>query len=174
MAVSADDQTARFRALALPLLGYLHRLALALSPNRARADDLVQDTYLRALRYFASYQGDDFRAWMAAIMRNIHRTKAPPPSVSTDDEWLATLPDPAPNPEQSALTAERAQRLRGLMAALPEALREVLILREYGELSYAQIAETLSIPLGTVMSRLARARDDLRKAWLSPHDGSVT
>jgi RNA polymerase sigma-70 factor (ECF subfamily) len=168
------DQTARFRALALPLLGYLHRLALALTSNRSRADDLVQETYLRALRYFESYQGEDFKAWMAAIMRNIHRTKTAPAPVSTEDEWLAALPDPAPNPEQTAVTAERAQRLRGLVAGLPETLREVLILREYGDLSYSQIAGMLSIPTGTVMSRLSRARDDLRKAWLAAHDGSVT
>jgi RNA polymerase sigma-70 factor (ECF subfamily) len=135
MADSAD-QTARFRTLALPVLGYLHRLALALTMNRSRADDLVQETYLRALRYFASYQGDDFKP--------------------------------------SALTAERAQALRGLLAKLPENLREVLILREYGDLSYSQIAATLSIPVGTVMSRLSRARDDLRKAWLAAHEGGVT
>lgn len=174
MAASGDQQTVRFRVLALPLLGYLHRLALALTTNRTRADDLVQETYLRALRYFSSYQGDDFRAWMAAIMRNIHRTRTPPAPISTDDEWLTALPDPAPNPEQTAQSAERTQQLRALMAGLPEALREVLVLREYGDLSYGQIANMLSIPTGTVMSRLSRARDELRKAWLSAHDGSVT
>ena len=174
MAAPGDQQTARFRALALPLLGYLHRLALALTANRTRADDLVQETFLRALRYFESYQGDDFKAWMAAIMRNIHRSRTPPAPVSTDDEWLTALPDPAPNPEQTAVSAECAQRLRLLLAGLPEALREVLVLREYGDLSYAQIAAMLSIPTGTVMSRLSRARDDLRKAWLSGHDGGVT
>jgi RNA polymerase sigma-70 factor, ECF subfamily len=174
MAASGDQQTARFRALALPLLSYLHRLALALTSNRSRADDLVQETYLRALRYFASYQGEDFKPWMAAIMRNIHRTKSAPAPVSTEDEWLAQLPDPAPNPEQCALSAERALQLRGLLAGLPEALREVLILREYGDLSYSQIANMLAIPTGTVMSRLSRARDDLRKAWLSAHDGRLT
>jgi RNA polymerase sigma-70 factor, ECF subfamily len=174
MAASSDQQTARFRALALPLLSYLHRLALALTANRSRADDLVQETYLRALRYFASYQGEDFKPWMAAIMRNIHRTKSAPAAISTEDEWLAQLPDPAPNPEQTAVTAERAQQLRALMAGLPEALREVLILREYGDLSYSQIANMLAIPTGTVMSRLSRARDDLRNAWLSAHDGSLT
>lgn len=145
-----------------------------MTSNRTRADDLVQETYLRALRYFYSYQGEDFKAWMASIMRNIHRTKTSPAPVSTEDEWLAELPDPAPNPEQNALNADRARHLRALMAALPEALREVLILREYGDLSYSQIADMLSIPTGTVMSRLSRARDDLRKAWLAAHDGSVT
>ena len=174
MAASGDEQTARFRALALPQLSYLHRLALALTANQTHADDLIQETYLRALRYFHSYQGEDFRPWMAAIMRNIHRTKTTPTPISTEDDWLAQLPDPAPNPEQNALNADRAQRLRGLVAALPGALREVLILREYGELSYSQIAAMLAIPPGTVMSRLSRARDDLRKAWLAAHDGSLT
>jgi RNA polymerase sigma factor (sigma-70 family) len=174
MAEPDADQTARFRALALPLLGYLHRLALALTGNRTRAEDLVQETFVRALRYFSTYQGDDFRAWMAAIMRNLHRTRTAPAPLSTDEEWLAELPDPAPNPEQTALTADRARHLRALVAALPDSLREVLLLREYGGLSYSQIATTLAIPTGTVMSRLSRARDDLRKAWFSSHDGSVT
>jgi RNA polymerase sigma-70 factor, ECF subfamily len=168
------DQTARFRELSLPHLRYMHRLALALCASRTGADDLVQETYLRALRYFASYQGEDFRAWMAAIMRNIHRSKTPPAALSTDDEWLATLPDPAPTPEQTALSADRARHLRALLAALPESLKEVLILREYGEFSYAQIATMLAVPAGTVMSRLARARENLRKAWLAAHDGSLT
>lgn len=172
MAGSGDDQSTRFRALSLPLLGYLYRLALALTGNQASADDLVQETYLRALRYFASYQGEDLRPWMAAIMRNLHRDKAVPAQVSTDDEWFAQLPDPAPNPEQVVLNADRARHLRTLVAALPEALREVLILREYGGLSYGQIATALAIPTGTVMSRLSRARDDLRKAWFSAHDGN--
>ena len=174
MATSTEDQTACFRALSLPLLAYLRRLALVLTGNGTRADDLVQETYLRALRYFTSYQGEDFRAWMAAIMRNLHRTKTPPAPVSTDDEWFAELPDPSPNPEQTALRADSARHLQALVAALPEALREVLIMREYGEQSYAQIASSLAIPTGTVMSRLSRARDDLRRAWLATHEGSAT
>jgi RNA polymerase sigma-70 factor (ECF subfamily) len=89
-----------------------------------------------------------------------------------DEEHLGQLPDAAPDPEQVAMASERARRLRALIADLPENLREVLILRDFGDLSYAQIAETLAIPIGTVMSRLARAREGLRKAWI--HDGQLT
>jgi RNA polymerase sigma-70 factor, ECF subfamily len=170
----ADELRARFRALALPLLAPMYRLALALTGSRPRAEDLVQETYLRALKYFPSYQGEDFKAWMTAIMRNLHRTQfsAAIPVDNDNEERLAALPDPSPNPEQAMLSADRSQHLRRLIAALPESLREVLVMREFADLSYAQIATILAVPAGTVMSRLARARESLRKAWVR-HDGSV-
>ena len=90
-----------------------------------------------------------------------------PTRAAIDDEWLHQIPDPALNPEQTVLAREGDARLRGLVAALPEALREVLVLREFGELSYTQIASVLEVPVGTVMSRLSRARDNLRVAWLA-------
>ncbi len=167
-----DPERSQFRAMALPLLTYLHRLALALTGNKPRAEDLVQETYARALKYFPSYHGGDFKAWMAAIMRNLHASSGHQRPPMEDEEYLAQVPDAAPNPEQAAMASDRARRLRALIADLPESLREVLILREFGDLSYAQIAETLAIPTGTVMSRLARAREGLRKAWI--HDGQLT
>jgi RNA polymerase sigma-70 factor (ECF subfamily) len=167
----ADESRERFRALALPLLPNMHRLALALTGNRSCAENLVQETYLRALKYFGSYQGEDFRAWMAAIMRNLHRGQGPTPMSTNDEDSLAALPDPSPGPEQVLLAADQAERLRRLIAALPEGLREVLVMREFGDLSYAQIAAILAVPAGTVMSRLARARENLRKSWLTANDG---
>jgi RNA polymerase sigma-70 factor (ECF subfamily) len=166
-----DDRAARFRALVLPELAYLYRLGVALTGSRQASEDLVQECVLRALRYFDSYNGDGFRAWMATIMRNVNRDRPRINPVAANDEWLHSLPDPAPNPEQLALSKDSASRLRGMVAALPEALREVLVLREFGNLSYAQIATTLKLPIGTVMSRLSRAREDLRKAWLTKEDG---
>ncbi|HTJ91426.1 MAG TPA: sigma-70 family RNA polymerase sigma factor [Acidocella sp.] len=129
----ADELHARFRALALPLLPSMYRLALALTGSRPRAEDLVQETYLRALKYFPSYQGEDFKAWMTAIMRNLHRTQfsAAIPVDNDNEERLAALPDPSPNPEQAMLSADRSQQLRRLIAALPESLREVLVMREF-------------------------------------------
>ena len=173
--ILADESRARFRALALPLLPNMHRLALALTGNKARAEDLVQETYLRALKYFYAYQGGDFRAWMAAIMRNLHRNQiSAAMAMDNDEERLEAVPDPAPDPEQALLSLDRSQQLRRLIAALPEGLRDVLVLREFGDLSYAQIAAMLAVPAGTVMSRLARARESLRKAWVGAHDGSTT
>jgi RNA polymerase sigma-70 factor (ECF subfamily) len=166
-----DDRAARFRILVLPLLPYLNRLGCALSGSRRSAEDLVQESVLRGLRYFDTYRGDDFRAWMAAIMRNLNRDQPKRTPIPIDEEWIEQVPDPALDPEQIILAHDRAARLRTLIKALPETLREVLVLREFAELSYAQIASTLEVPIGTVMSRLSRARDDLRVAWLAANDG---
>jgi RNA polymerase sigma-70 factor (ECF subfamily) len=94
--------------------------------------------------------------------------------MDNNEERLAELPDPSPNPEEAMLSADRSRHLRQLIAALPESLREILVMREFADLSYAQIATILAVPAGTVMSRLARARDSLRKAWVSSHNGPVT
>ena len=171
MEAASDDQAARFRALVLPELVYLHRVANAIVSNRHAAEDLVQDSVLRGLHYFQSYRGESFRAWMATIMRNIACERRAVPSAALDDEWIDQMPDTAPDPEERAIEAERAARLRKAVSNLPDTLREVLVLREFAELSYAQIAATLSLPTGTVMSRLSRARDDLRKVWLANNDG---
>jgi RNA polymerase sigma factor (sigma-70 family) len=169
--VADDDRAARFRALVLPELGYMYRLGMALTGSRPASEDLVQECVLRALRYFDSYNGDGFRAWLAAIMRNVNRDRPRMKLAAANDEWLHNIPDPAPDPEQLVLKKDNAAKLRGMVAALPEAQREVLVLREFGNLSYTQIATTLKLPVGTVMSRLSRARDDLRKAWLTKEDG---
>ncbi len=141
----------------------MHRLARVLTADPARAEDLVQETYLRALRYFDTYQGErDIRAWLFAILRNLHRERRPPdaaPLVEAD-----AVADPAPDPETVAIASDRARRLRGAIAALPDPAREVLMLREFAGLSYAAIAAELGVPEGTVMSRLARARAQLREA----------
>ena len=163
-----------FRALLLPELGYLRRVGLALTGNQAEADELVQETVLRALRYFGSYKGDGFKPWIAAIMRNVHRDRPMTRPVPADDKWLESLADSAPDPEQQALAKDNSTRLRRLVAALPETLREILVMREFAELSYAQIATALDIPVGTVMSRLSRARDDLRTAWLAGEDKAAS
>jgi RNA polymerase sigma-70 factor, ECF subfamily len=169
--MAEEDRATRFRALVLPELGGLRRLGIALTGSRQAGEDLVQESVLRALRYFDSYKGDGFRAWMAAIMRNAHRDQPRMKPVAAEDTWLESIPDPAPNPEQLAVAKDNAERLRGMVAALPEALREVLVLREFGGLSYTQIATALEMPVGTVMSRLSRAREDLRAAWLAKEGG---
>jgi RNA polymerase sigma-70 factor (ECF subfamily) len=169
--VAEGENAARFKSLVLPELVYLRRLGLALTASRPAADELVQESVLRALRYFDGYKGENFRAWMAAIMRNVHRDQPRAVATPVDDEIMQAIPDTAPDPEQAALSKSNASRLRGLVAALPETLREVLILREYGNLSYAQIATALRVPVGTVMSRLSRAREDLRAAWLEGERG---
>jgi RNA polymerase sigma factor (sigma-70 family) len=176
LAATGEDHTRRFQALLLPELGYLRRVGLALTGSRAEADELVQETVLRALRYFGGYKGDGFKPWMAAIMRNAYRDRRRPMAcaVAADDQQIQGIADSAPDPEQQALAKDNSTRLRGLIAALPDALREILVLREFAGLSYAQISVALGIPVGTVMSRLSRARDDLRIAWLADDDKAAS
>ncbi len=162
--VLAREEAERFGVLARPALAPLHRLARALCADRARADDLVQETFVRALRYFGGYQGGDIRAWLAAIMRNLHRGGFTAGPATVD---LAAVEEPAApgrDPEQAAIRAEEDARLRRHLAALPEPLAEALRLREFAGLSYAEIAQAQGVPVGTVMSRIARARARLRES----------
>jgi RNA polymerase sigma factor (sigma-70 family) len=173
----SDDRAARFRALVVPQLAYLHRMARALTRDRQSAEDLVQESVLRGLRYFESYRNDDFRAWMAAIMRNLNRdpSRRLPVEQTTEEEedQVQQIAAPGPDPEQRLLADDRAARLRKLVAALPEAMREIIVMREFGDLSYEQIAAALSLPVGTVMSRLARARLRLRADWIAAEGGGA-
>ncbi len=169
--MAEEERAARFRALVLPELAGLRRLGIALTGSRQEGEDLAQETVLRGLRYFDSYKGDGFRAWMAVIMRNVHRDRPRMTQSAVAEEWLENIPDGAPNPEQLAMARDQAALLRGMVAALPEALREVLLMREFGGLSYAQIATALNMPVGTVMSRLSRAREELRAAWFAREGG---
>ncbi len=163
----AEPENQRFRMLALSALPQLNRLARALCSNRANADDLVQDTYVRALRYLDSFQGGDIRAWLVAIMRNLHRSSFIGQPEEVEIGALEGLGDPTPGPEQIVQRRHEDRILRNHIAALPEGLREALLLREFAELSYAEIAKIQNVPIGTVMSRLARARASLRES-LSP------
>ncbi len=161
---SSEDEQQRFRLNALPTLLALHRLARALCADRSSADDLLQETYLRGLRYFRTYQGGDIRAWLAAIMRNLHRSGLGTAPPLVDLSIAEAEADPAPDPEQAALRRHQDAVLRHHVAALPDALREALLLREFSELSYKEIAQIQNVPIGTVMSRLARARASLRES----------
>lgn len=159
-----EVEAEKFRRLALPALQPLHRLARALTRDRTNADDLVQETYMRALRYFSGYRGENIIAWLATIMRNLHRTGCGniPPMLSIAD--ILEEPDPCANPEQAVIADREAIRLRQLIDQLPEPMREALIMREFGQLSYDEIAKLQNVPIGTVMSRLARARTCLRES----------
>jgi RNA polymerase sigma factor (sigma-70 family) len=170
---AADDDAKRFRMLVVPELPYLHRLARALVSDRQAAEDLVQDGVVRGLQYFGSYRGDSFRAWMATIMRNLNHERPRTLAAAMDEETTNQIADTTLDPEERVLEADRAAQLRKAVSRLPDSLREVLVLREFGGLSYAQIADALSLPKGTVMSRLARARDDLRKVWFATSEGGA-
>ena len=165
------DDHRSFEALALPHLDAAYNLARWLSRSPADADDIVQDAMLRAFRAFGGFRGEDIRPWLLAIVRNCWRNRA----ADVRRRGHAVLPaeddrplvSGGPDPEAEALRASDRRRLDGLIAALPEDFREVLVLREMEDMSYLEIAEATGAPIGTVMSRLARARTMLREKWLA-------
>jgi RNA polymerase sigma-70 factor, ECF subfamily len=156
-----------FEQLAIPLFDSLYNFAHWLTQNREEAEDLVQETYVKALKGFASFQpGTNFRAWIFRILRNTFFTSrtglAAARTTAMDDEALEELSVTQATPESLLLERANEQDVQAALEALPVAFREVLLLCEVEEMSYQEISETLMIPVGTVMSRLSRARKALR------------
>jgi RNA polymerase sigma-70 factor, ECF subfamily len=168
------DQARRFREAALPHLDAVYTLARYLLRNGADADDAVQECYLRALRHFDTFRGTEVKPWLLAILRNICRGEFARRSriaLATDDT-MDHAEDAVPlwreeqaSPETEMLRQRDAETIRQLVAGLPNPFREAIVLREINDLSYGEIAGVVGVPIGTVMSRLARARAMLRKAW---------
>ena len=166
-----DDKRHRFEAQVLPHLDAAYRFARWLTRSPRDADDVVQDAVLRAFRGFDALRGADVKAWLLAIVRNCHasacraelrRAQVPLPGEHSPE---APLVSDAPDPEGAAIAGDEQRALARLVAALPAEQREVLLLRELEELSYREIAMVTGMPIGTVMSRLARARAALRALW---------
>jgi RNA polymerase sigma-70 factor, ECF subfamily len=160
-----------FEALVLPHLDAGYNLARWLARNSQDAEDVVQDASMRALKYLGSLRGSDARAWFLTIVRHAFYDwckRNRPAQVIPDDDTASDLTiDPtAIDPEQAALRSAESRSLAKAVAQLPLAFREVLILRELEDLSYKEIAHVVGIPIGTVMSRLARARGLLQRSPL--------
>lgn len=166
------DQRARFAATVLPHLDAAYNLARWLAHRDADAQDVVQESLLRAFRYFGSFHGGDARVWLLAIVRNTWCTlcmKTPPSSLhEMFDEDIHALVDEQPSPEALTLLAADIGSLQHALEALPPALREVIVLRELEECSYKEIAAITQLKIGTVMSRLARARQRLAVQLTGP------
>jgi RNA polymerase sigma factor (sigma-70 family) len=170
------DRKRRFELLALPHLDAAFNLARWLAGNTADAEDVVQEAYLRAYRYFDAWQGGNFRVWLLTIVRNSFFTwakenrssrlafHAETPAADSP-EIETTWGTPPRDPEALLMERIDSQTLTRLMERLPTEYREVLLLREVEDLAYKEIAEVTGVPIGTVMSRLARARLALRKLW---------
>ena len=180
--VDDDDQPRRFRDAALPHLDDVYTLARYLLRNGADAEDAVQECYLRALRHFHTYRGPAMKPWLFAILRNVCRSEFVRRSGvaltidgrAEDDEDAVPLWQEAPlSPEADMLRQWDAETIRRLLAELPGLFREVIVLREINDLSYGEIADVVGVPIGTVMSRLARARALLRKAWMAEEGAST-
>ena len=165
-----DDRQQRFEALALPHMDAAYNLARWLSRSPSDADDIVQEAMLRAFRAFDGFRGESVRPWLLAIVRNCWRSNAGDvrrrAQTALPDEDGPALVSQDPDPEAAALSAGEGRRLAAAIARLPPDFREVLILREMEDLSYREIAEATGAPIGTVMSRLARARALLKQGWL--------
>jgi RNA polymerase sigma-70 factor (ECF subfamily) len=165
---------ATFEDLAMPLFGQLYNFARWLTQDTAEAEDLVQETYTKALRGFSSFQaGTNFRAWIYRILRNsfLSSRSGLKVTIEFDEEDTALAPAERSTPESLLLAQSSRELIWKAMDELPVPFREILLLCEVEEMSYQEIAETLAIAPGTVMSRLFRARKALRGLLLKKLQG---
>jgi RNA polymerase sigma-70 factor (ECF subfamily) len=172
---AGQDKARRFRDAALPHLDDVYTLARYLMRNGADAEDAVQECYLRALRHFDSYRGPAMKPWLLTILRNVcnaefarrgkHEIPVDDTGAETAADELPMWQEPQTSPETVLLRQQDDAAIRRLVAGLPQPFRETVVLREVNELSYDEIAKVAGVPVGTVMSRLARARSMLRAAW---------
>jgi RNA polymerase sigma-70 factor (ECF subfamily) len=160
-------ELASFEQAMLPHLDAAHNLARWLLRNEQDAQDVVQEAYLRAFRSFAGFRGTSGRAWLLTIVRNtsytlLKKNRAADLTTPFDEEIHASGHESA-SPATLLERAEDSELIKNAMEELPAEFREILILRHQESLSYNEIGETLKIPIGTVMSRLARARGKLKE-----------
>ena len=175
--LSGLDDNARFRSVVMPHIDEAYRLAHWLTGNRTDAEDVVQDASMRALRAIRNYAGGSARSWVLSIVRNTAyswlRKNRPAAVVTVEDLEAVELEQANPgdrdgdNPEAALIAKADADQLRAAIAALPTAFRETLVLRDIEGLDYREIAQATEVPIGTVMSRLARARNRLIAALTS-------
>jgi RNA polymerase sigma-70 factor (ECF subfamily) len=168
MCVTEERDSATFEQLAMPLFDRLYNFAHWLTRNREEAEDLVQETFVKALKGFSSFTpGTNFKAWMFRILRNTFlnsRTGLRETVMLDEDGEDAALPVEEATPETILMSRASERMLQQAMEELPLAFREVVLLREVEEMSYEEIAAAVAVPLGTVMSRLSRARRILRSS----------
>jgi RNA polymerase sigma-70 factor (ECF subfamily) len=168
----------KFEDAVLPHLDAAYNLARWLVRDPAEAEDIVQDACLRALRFFTSFHGDSGKSWLLRIIRNTAYTRLRTNGKrgelaagltgdrNDDDALLIEIADPHPGPDAILERTQEAAQLTAAIALLPVDLRESLVLRELEELSYCEIARVTEVPIGTVMSRLHRARRQLSAMWM--------
>jgi RNA polymerase sigma-70 factor (ECF subfamily) len=165
MSESAEDKVALFEQTIVPHMNAAYNIALWLTRNAHDAEDVVQEAYLRAFRFFGGFNGNDAKAWLLTIVRNtcltwLRRERAGGGAVAFDEQTHS--PDREKNnPEVMVLSKSNLGQLKDCVEALPLDYREIVVLRELEELSYREISEIAGIPLGTVMSRLSRGRKRL-------------
>jgi RNA polymerase sigma-70 factor (ECF subfamily) len=166
--VQAEEaELVSFEEAMLPHLDAAHNLARWLLRNEQDAQDVVQEAYLRAFKSFSGFHGSNGRAWLLTIVRNTSYTLLKKNRAialtTTFDEEIHASGDPSASPATIVEHAENAELIKNAMEELPAEFREILTLRHQENLSYNEIGEILKIPIGTVMSRLARARSKLKE-----------
>jgi len=175
--VSEPTTRTQFDDAVLPHLHAAYNLARWLTHNDQDAEDVVQEAYVRAWRFFGSFHGGESRPWLLTIVRRtcytwLQHNRAQEPVIEFDDERHSVASEEA-NPETLLLHRVDAQELRHALEALPMEFREVIVLRELEDCSYKEIAAITGVPLGTVMSRLARARQRLQHWLVSQAQGGL-
>ena len=175
---SDGGKAERFKSLALPHLDDIYTLARYLLRGASDADDAVQECYLRAFHHFDTFRGGPIKPWLFAILRNVcHAVYAGSARLvftaeDADESQAAPIwREHGDTPEQALLRRHDSDTMRRLIGELPAEFREVIVLREINDLSYRDIAMVIEAPIGTVMSRLARARSLLREAWMAAEGG---
>jgi len=176
----------QFDNLVLPHLDAAYNLARWLTRNEADAADVVQEAFVRALTYFDGFRGENARAWLLMIVRNTcyrwierNRSAVVVPLMGKVEAEVEARPADGfgvkvPDPENLIAQQRDSALLDTLIGELPPLFREILVLRELEELSYKEIGEILGVPIGTVMSRLARARALLKAAWRRREQGAAS
>jgi RNA polymerase sigma factor (sigma-70 family) len=173
---SGDATLARFKQNIVPQLDAAYHFARFLSRDADAAQDIVQEAFLRAYRSFAGYRGGDARAWVFTIVRNCYhswlidrrrkaRLEVDHHGEGNSEVRIFNVSSDEDNPEAMLLRKAESRTVRLMLDMMPRPLREILVLRELEELSYRQISDVTALPIGTVMSRLARARKAFGDAW---------
>jgi RNA polymerase sigma factor (sigma-70 family) len=165
--VQSKDRRERFEEHVLPHLDAAYNLARWLTRNEHDAQDIVQESYMRAYKFFDSFRMGNARPWLLKIVRNTSYTwlqQNRPRDLTANIDDSLDIESKDPSPEAQLLRTDEAGRVRQALEDLPVEFREVMIMRELEELSYKEIAEVTATPVGTVMSRLARGRKRLQQS----------
>src|SRR5246500_5180536 len=164
--INDRSRSARFESQMLPFMSEAYNLARWIMKDESDARDATQDAYVKAFRYFESFHGDSGRAWLLRIVRNVcydalRARDSQRKFMSLDEETAAEVPDPKPSPNVLAIQNSTKLRIREALEALPLEFKTVIILREFDGFSYKEISDIVGVPIGTVMSRISRARQQL-------------
>jgi RNA polymerase sigma-70 factor (ECF subfamily) len=169
------DERTRFEQATVPHLDAAYNLARWLTQDEHAAEDVVQEAYFRAARYFGSFRGGDGRAWLLAVVRRASfdwLAKQQSHAALAFDENLHDRDDESANPAFQAIRQCEQEAVRTAVAELPPQLREAIVLRELEGLSYQEIATVTEVPIGTVMSRISRGRQQLQRRLAACPEGN--